>query len=484
MCNMTSAHNFTVPSATDFEVDSTTLAAQTSTSTALTLLTALKAAGVKFLRYTAIDASNTPRAKAVPIDRLLADPSQFYEGGLSIAEVCFGGLPSYADHLVEASNLSSARVLQVRPDISSLRALPYNPTTAVVLGTLHDQRTGAPSPLCTRHLLRRVLQTAETDFSLSFTIGAELEFSLFKKDDDGEYRPIDYSVYGNSHTLDEQSDFIDDLYTQLAAQSIDVEQIHAESAPGQVEVVLGKQDDAMRLADNVVLARATVAAVARKHRMKALFLPKVFADQAGNGLHIHMSFRDLSPQARLEDRYNAFRRTSVLGAMSHKGSSFLEGILDHLPALISLTLPSANSFRRVGPGCWTGHKVGWAVEDKESPLRVCMKAGSDEPSNVELKLSDSTANIYLELAAILSSGLDGIVRQLTLRPKVGPSDAGGDALPDTLDKSLACLREDKVLLSVLGKELSTGFIALKEAEIANAADMSLDDEVALALKKA
>lgn len=170
--------------------------------------------------------------------------------------------------------------------------------------------------------------------------------------------------------------------------------------------------------------------------------------------------------------------------MSHKGSSFLEGILDHLPALISLTLPSANSFRRVGPGCWTGHKVGWAVEDKESPLRVCMKAGSDEPSNVELKLSDSTANIYLELAAILSSGLDGIVRQLTLRPKVGPSDAGGDALPDTLDKSLACLREDKVLLSVLGKELSTGFIALKEAEIANAADMSLDDEVALALKKA
>ena len=98
---------FTVPSATDFEADPTTLAAQTSTSTALTLLTALKAAGVQFLRYTAIDASNTPRAKAVPIDRLLADPRQFYDGGLSIAEVCFSGLPSYADHLVPASNLSA-----------------------------------------------------------------------------------------------------------------------------------------------------------------------------------------------------------------------------------------------------------------------------------------------------------------------------------------------------------------------------------------
>jgi glutamine synthetase len=241
----------------------------------------------------------------------------------------------------------------------------------------------------------------------------------------------------------------------------------------------------MRLADNVVLARATVAAVARKHDLKAIFLPKVYPMEAGNGLHIHMSFRDLSPQARLEDRYNAFRRTSVLGAMSHKGSSFLEGILDHLPALLSLTLPSSNSFRRVGLGCWTGHKVRWAVEDKESPLRVCMKAGSDEPSNVELKLSDSTANIYLELAGILSAGLDGIARKLQLRPKVGPTDVdSGVPLPDSLGKSLECLKKDDVLMNVMGKELSTGFIALKEAEIANDSEMSLEDEVAMALKKA
>ena len=477
---------FKIPSASDFQVDETTLAAQTATTTALTLLTALKAAGVKFIRYCALDASNSTRAKAVPIDRLLADPEQFYDGGLSIAEVCFAGLPSYADHLVPESNLSSARVLTVRPDISSLRILPYNPSSAVVFGTLHDQRTGAPSPLCTRHLLRRVLQTAETVFSLSFTVGAELEFCLFENSDkDDQYRPVDYSVYGNAHTLDAQSAFIDDLYTQLQGQSIDVEQIHAESAPGQVEVVLGKQDDVMRLADGVVLARATVAAVARKHDLRAMFLPKVFEDQAGNGLHIHLSFRDLSPGARLEDRYNAFRRTSVLGAISLKASSFLEGILDHLPALLSLTLPSAKSFLRVGPGCWTGHKVGWACEDKESPLRVCMKSGTDEPSNVELKLSDSTANIYLALAGILSVGLDGISRQLPLRPSVDPGDVdSGEALPDSLGKSLDCLKKDSVLVEMMGEELCTGFFALKKAEIANASKMSLEDEVALALKKA
>ena len=113
-----------------------------------------------------------------------------------------------------------------------------------------------------------------------------------------------------------------------------------------------------------------------------------------------------------------------------------------------------------------------------------MKAGSDEPTNVELKLSDSTANIYLELAAILSCGMDGMARQLPLRPRVGPGDGGGDELPKSLDESLSCLKKDDMLLGVLGKELSTGFLALKKAEAAHSAEMSLEDEVALALKKA
>merc|ERR1712226_1614066 len=94
----------------------------------------------------------------------------------------------------------------------------------------------------------------------------------------------------------------------------------------------------------------------------------------------------------------------------------MEGILHHLPALTMLTLPSNNSFKRVGPGCWTGSNVSWDIEDKDSPLRVCLDLATGMATNVEFKLSDSKANIYLELASVLSCGLDGIIRNLKLRP--------------------------------------------------------------------
>merc|ERR1712176_1557275 len=91
-----------------------------------------------------------------------------------------------------------------------------------------------------------------------------------------------------------------------------------------------------------------------------------------------------------------------------------EGILNHLPSLLSFTLPTQNSFRRVGPGCWTGHTASWDIEDKEQPLRVCLN-DDGYATNVEYKLHDSTANIYLSIACIILSGLDGISKNLSLR---------------------------------------------------------------------
>lgn len=94
----------------------------------------------------------------------------------------------------------------------------------------------------------------------------------------------------------------------------------------------------------------------------------------------------------------------------------MEGILEHLPALLAFTIPSVNSIRRVGKGCWTGHTLAWITEDKEASVWVCLDLESGEAINVEFKLSDSMANIYLELTTMLVAGLDGIVRNVILRP--------------------------------------------------------------------
>lgn len=140
----------------------------------------------------------------------------------------------------------------------------------------------------------------------------------------------------------------------------------------------------------------------------------------------------------------------------------------------------------------TGHTASWATEDKEAPLRVCLSnihIDSNEhddnsqhylaPTNVEFKLLDATANIYLALGALLLCGLDGIERRLSLRPESDSSIS----LPTTFAESMECLRKDTLLLSFLGKDLSTAYLAVKAAEERYFCRTSLQEEVLLDYRK-
>lgn len=309
------------------------------------LLRALKAADVQFLRYITLDAVSSIRCKAIPLSSIDKNCKSL-DNRVSIAEVCFAGLPRHADVIVAATNLSAARVLVIRPDLETLRILPYASASALVFGTAHDQVTGRLSPLCTRGLLARLIETARDDFCLRFNVGAEIEFCLFKETGGGTSSssrgPVDSSCFAHATTLNEQEEFISILCKQLSEQDIDIEQVHAESAPGQMEIVLTYQQDAMKIADNVVLARETVRECAKAHGMRALFLPKIHASAAGNGMHLHFSFSDLTAAE------NRFPHKSEPTLLSSHAGSFVEGILCHLPALLAITMPSLNSFRRVG----------------------------------------------------------------------------------------------------------------------------------------
>lgn len=301
---------------------------------------------------------------------------------------------------------------------------------------------------------------------------------------------VDDSVFANSTTLNQQETFITDLYDQLKMQEIEIEMIHAESGPGQLEVVLKYLPNPVRMVDNVVLCRETIHNVARINGMKALFLPKSDMAKAGNGLHMHLSFSAATARSR-SDVFSADGSTGDAAStataeenyFAREGQSFVEGILQHLPGLLAVTIPSVNSFRRVGKGCWTGYELGWAVEDKEAPLRLCRDVHTGFLSNVELKLSDSTANLYLSLACVLACGLNGIVNKLKLRPALNLQP--GAPLPTTFGEALTALVKDKYLVEeVLGLELGRGYLALRKAEAERSCKMKLEEELAEALRKA
>ncbi|KAI2488790.1 Glutamine synthetase [Fragilaria crotonensis] len=468
-----------ITSPDDYRVSQEQLARDSNTA----LLRALKVAGVQFVRYITVDSSNNIRCKAVPLKRLRRSNTLQYQ--VSIAEACFGGLPAYGDGVIPGSTVDASRVLIVNPDISTIRVLPYADKTAMVIGSLHDPSDHSVSPLCSRGLLARVIDTASAHHGIAFQVGAELEFSLVR--DEGELsdgqlpKPVDSSVFANPATLNDQEGFISDLCVQLEEQDIEIELVHAESAPGQLEVVLAYLTNVMTLADHVVYTKETIRSVARKHNLRALFLPKINSMQAGNGLHLHFSFRELNSSTPKD---NAFFSKNQIGAPSAQGGAFIEGILKHLPSLLALTIPSVNSFRRVGKGCWTGHSVSWNTEDKESPLRVCLDLESGEASNVEMKMCDSMANIHLALAVVLSAGLDGIVNNLTLRPCANDAHDPLPVLPTSFSESLDILEADPFIVSILGSDLLKNYVAHRRAEVAHASKMTLEDEVVNAYNKA
>lgn len=417
------------------------------------------APSVEFVQFLGLDLFGSIRCKAIPV-RFLRDNPRRFADGVDIAKVCIGGLPSYGDVILPETGLTAVGSFHLTPSLSTLRVLPYHPSSAIVLGNFEDWASDnnnmryEVNPFCARSLLQRVVAKAAAVANLQFGVGVELEFCLYDKDTN---TPVEGSNFADARLLHQQQEFFRALHGQLVQQDIAVELVHAESAPGQAEVVLAYSTEPLKMVDSVVLARQTIIAVARTFGLKAIFLPKLDMTQAGNGCHMHISLN---------------RDGRALGMISDERSFFQDGILSHLGALMGLTMPSLNSFRRVGEGNWTGSQASSGVDDKNSALRIL-------PNRFEYKLCDSAANPYLALAGILTAGLDGISSKLCL------ADLGelfDPQLPVSLALSLDRLEADQVLGAMLGDASLTAYVAVRRAE-ANR-QTSLEDEKNEALRRA
>ena len=481
-----------------------------SASTALfgALLRTLQVSGVKYIRYQALDAANNPRIKCVPVSFLLQQ-QQKHQGQTSalsfqvqFASVVMAGLPSFGDYMQADSGLDARGVVSLEPDFTTFVVLPYAPSAAVVLGNLRDPFQPEPSKtsdLCCRSLLQRLMSRVTTKHGIGINVGAELEVTLYYAETN---KPVDVCNFAHSHVLNSQQDFLSTLHDQLLQQGIVVENVLSESGPGQLEVVLRYCPDPVLLADKVFLARETISALARTHGLKAVFLPKIDPMKAGNGCHLHLSMYDLKTGQNLFPVSPAeTTQEATSPSMSIMGQSFMEGILSHLPSLLALTLPTTNSFRRVGPGCWTGSSVNWSYDDKESPLRVVAGSIASSSSSsfgsqhsmgwnhVEYKLCDNTANLYLALTGIVACGIRGIEHEMTLRPPRYDSNTGKEVegqvlLSQTVTESLDLLENNPFLQETIPKTLLQGYLSIRRAEAERGTDMTLADEVLEAVNAA
>ncbi len=439
----------------------------------LEIVKKLESTGVKFLRLVFCDNANIIRGKAIQVGILRNNID--YPASITVAQQA---LPVMSDSVVKGSGLSAVGEAWLVPDWSTLRKLPYVRNHARVMANI--VKNGQPWSLCPREFLKRAIFTAQQE-GIEIKAAFENEFTLL--DSQGQdFKPTDNTVFASTLAMDINCQVVNDIADALLAQDMIVERYYPESASGQQEITI-RYDDALSAADNQIMFRETVHGVALKHGLKASFLPKIFAEQAGNGCHLHLSF--------WQDGKNITGDGN--GKVSATTKAFMGGILHHLPALMALTTPSTNSYRRIRPHFWSGAFSAWGYDNREGAIRIPSNPIPPSPTHIELKTMDASANPYLALGAVIFAGIDGIRQNrnpgkpLDIDPGVLSTDelqeSGIQLLPQNLGQAIKSLQNDSFLLDVLGVELAQAYLAVREAEWEAMKDMDLTAEVNLLLER-
>jgi glutamine synthetase len=436
----------------------------------------LEQQNIRFVRVLWCDNANVIRGKAFHTGFL----EEHQEQGISIA-IAQQAIPVMYDAVAPDSGLSPVGEAWLVPDWSTFNALPYAPGHARVMGDM--VRGGEPWALCPRGFLKRMLAEAKAE-GLQILSAFENEFYLLRQaaDRTGAIVPTDDTGFASTLAMDLNHAVINDIAEALLSQGIPVERYYPESGGGQHEIAI-RYTQALQSADWQIAFRETVRGVALRHGLRSSFLPKIFADRAGSGCHLHLSLwqegQNLMPGAN--------------GELSAIARAFVAGILHHLPALMALTTPSVNSYRRLQPHFWSGAYCCWGMDNREAAVRVPSNPKPPSPTHIELKTVDASANPYLALGATIAAGLDGIRQQRDLGESMAidpghlteaeRQQLGIARLPESLGEAIEHLSCNKTLLNALGKDLSQAFLAVRRMEWKALQGKTLEEEVKLLLER-
>jgi len=224
---------------------------------------------------------------------------------------------------------------------------------------------------------------------------------------------------------------------------------HEVGGPGQCEIETPLMT-LTRAGDATQIVKYVTKMVAHRHQQTVTFMPKPLYGEAGNGMHFHQLLQKAGK--------NVFYDPAGYGMLGEVALSYIAGLLEHAPALLAITNPSTNSYRRLIPGFEAPVNAFFSLGNRSAAIRVPKYADQPETARMEFRPPDGTCNVYLALAAQLMAGLDGIRRKLDPRALgFGPFDTDVfkwtpeqrrdvKPLPSSLPEALAALERDHAFL--------------------------------------
>jgi len=297
-------------------------------------------------------------------------------------------------------------------------------------------------------------------------VAAELEFYLTDRERDADGRPqaptppgrrdreAEVQVYDMALVADYNA-VIDEIYRCCAVQGLPVEATITEYAPGQMEVNLTHVADACRAADQAVLLKRLIKGVAHAHGYGATFMAKPFADQAGNGMHVHFSVVDDEGRNIFDDGGDGGTET-LRHAIGGLAATMAEGML--------LWAPNVNSYRRFQVGLYAPTAPTWGYDNRTVALRV--PAGPPPARRIEHRVAGADANPYALIAGILAGALHGIEGQIDAGPPVEGNayEAAPPSLPDSCHEAIRAFAASKTVADLLGADFCRVYAACKREE--------------------
>ncbi|WP_417722119.1 glutamine synthetase family protein [Salipiger sp.] len=351
----------------------------------------------------------------------------------------------------------------MKPDLATIRLVPWLDGTAMVLCDHLDHHDHRPVPQSPRQILKAQIARAE---AMGFTpmMATELEFFLFARSFDeiraGGYRDLETLVkYNQDYSIQftSRDEYImRPIRNALFAMGIPVENTKGEAEVGQQELNI-RYGDALMAADQHTIAKHAVKEIAEQKGHAATFLSKWRADRVGSAAHIHQSL--------FSDKGNVFHDAEGAHCMSKTMGHYVAGLLKYAPDCMLLMAPYINSYKRFVPGTFAPTKSAWSVDNRTAAFRLVGE--NTKGVRIECRIPGSDMNPYLACAGQLAAGLAGIAEELPLPPAVTGDIYARDGIPEvpyTLAAATQVFRNSAMLRAALGDEVVDHYTRAAEVE--------------------
>ena len=348
----------------------------------------------------------------------------------------------------------------LKPDMATLRRVPWLPGTAMVICDVLDHHTHEDVPHSPRAMLKKQLKRLEA-MKLKAYVASELEFFLF----DDSYEIANEKGYRNLKT---SGHYIEDYHilqttkdesvmrairNGLNGAGIPVENSKGEWGPGQEEINV-RYAEGLEMADRHAIIKNGCKEIAYGLGRAVTFMAKWDYGMAGSSCHVHQSLWSADGASPL-----FFDKAGEHG-MSETMKCYLAGQLEHAGEITYFLAPYINSYKRFMAGTFAPTRAIWSFDNRTAGYRIC---GADTRSiRLECRVGGADLNPYLAFAALLAAGLDGIEKKMALEPAFS-GDAYDPAkklreVPKTLRDARALLDGSRFLRDVMGDDVIDHYV--------------------------